>query len=740
MGDTRKTYRAGLAGKAARLRYKQSPAGRATAKRYRDKHRKGPPRTESDRAARLKRADEKRFIGCDGEGAGKDLQGRQHYMLFRMGDRELWTGKPLLTLEILQFILSAPADDYYVGFSFGYDVTMILRDLPDDKLKDLIERKYQHSDTVWNGFGLNYLHKNYLRVSRIASGPGKPKSVPGSGRTIYETFGFFQKSFVVSATDFGAGIAEERAMIAATKDQRGKDDWTIGTLERDYCAVECRMLGEMMETFRANCINIRTDKLPKGLRPRTWNGAGKLASATHKAYGTLRAADLVAHRPGGVGTPPEVLAMAQTAYYGGRFEVTRIGRVPGPIYEYDLNSAYPSAMLRLPCLLHGEWRKVSPAWLRAAPPEALWLASFRFRHTVPAGGVANLYGLPVRQDRQPEPKNAGRLFWPNEGNGVYWSPEYQAARKLGCEATFHKTGGWAFETKCDCQPFAWVSELYAERKRLGSQTAGYPLKLAINALYGQLARRVGDNPPYANLIWAGLITALTRARMIDAAALDPDAIAMIATDGLLSTRKLELPIGDALGEWETKRYDDGVFIAQPGIYWGDRPTDDAKRRQKSRGISLAFFGRPGVTERFESAWQDFRDADRAAGKGGVAVFPPVVPLHVDLFIGTKLAVSRGKPQTSGRWITAVDNPDPANPNEGLPRMINMAWSGKRGGYRWESDGAVWTYPPAGGADVFTKPHRSDPGLIEGMDLSRLELDDQPDHLDLEPHAIGDQWH
>lgn len=72
----------------------------------------------------------KPFTGCDGEGCGKDELGRQLYMLFRMGERELFTGHHLRTEELLNFICDHPANEILVGFAFGYDVTMILRDLP----------------------------------------------------------------------------------------------------------------------------------------------------------------------------------------------------------------------------------------------------------------------------------------------------------------------------------------------------------------------------------------------------------------------------------------------------------------------------------------------------------------------------------------------------------------------------------------------------------------------------------
>src|SRR6185436_13148937 len=83
----------------------------------------------------------KPFTGCDGEGAGTDELGRQLYLLFRMGDRELFTGSHLSTEELLDFICDHPADEILVGFAFGYDVTMMLRDLDRERLNRLFEPK-----------------------------------------------------------------------------------------------------------------------------------------------------------------------------------------------------------------------------------------------------------------------------------------------------------------------------------------------------------------------------------------------------------------------------------------------------------------------------------------------------------------------------------------------------------------------------------------------------------------------
>jgi hypothetical protein len=119
---------------------------------------------------------------------------------------------------------------------------------------------------------------------------------------------------------------------------------------------------------------------------------------------------------------PSLIALASAAYYGGRFEVTRIGAIGGPIFDYDINSAYPDVMRDLPCLEHGEWREWSARAmaLDLDPACHVFVAPLRFDHgsasREASGDRMNVCGLPIRQ-------KSGRLFWPVKGAGVYWSCE-----------------------------------------------------------------------------------------------------------------------------------------------------------------------------------------------------------------------------------------------------------------------------------------------------------------------------
>jgi hypothetical protein len=648
-----------------------------------------------EKVRRSRRLYERPFVGCDGEGAGTDEYGRQDYLLFRMGGRELYTGVRLQTGELLDFICDHPAKDILVGFAFGYDVTMILRDLADAQKARLFEPRQfgaGHSPFVWfEDFDIDYLPRQYLRVRRVRrirdplTGKVKRVGVKGSLRTIYETFGFFQKSFLKVVEEFNCGSVDERRTIAESKQRRGDDAWRIDQAERDYCALECEMLAELMTKLRDYCS-------AAGIMPRSWNGAGKLAKALLKAHDAPRS------RQVNEWVPAEVRDLANMAYYGGRFEITRTGLIDGDVHEYDIASAYPDAMRSLPCLEHGQWQKLEGQELGKS--SKLFVAVVTFSCPSKSDGMGQLGGFPIRS-------REGHLYWPLRGGGVYWSPEIRSAERMGFNVKY-KTG-WAYHTDCHCKPFDWIEPLFDYRKSIGKSGPGYPIKLSINSLYGAQAQRIGQGL-YANMVYAGLTTAFTRARLNDAIALAPGQVVMIATDGVYSLKPLPLETGEKLGQWEHEKLR-GLFIVQPGLYWCPE-----KRKRKSRGLSGKFFEEPGRTEGFEDAWRDYLAADNS----GLAADFPVVRVPVPGFIGLKLAQARGKPELAGTWV---------NDHRG----ISFDYRNKRSG-DIRCGGHVVTGIKRGAPGLVSLPHRDflNAGGAEPWEAARLMLVEQPDYVDLGP--------
>jgi DNA polymerase type B, organellar and viral len=701
------------------------------------------------------------FIGIDGEGGGTNQHGQQDYLLVCARDEAgeviaqcFKDNNRLTTVDCLEFILSLPRYANIVGFFFDYDVTQILRDLPPNRLERLLKDRgpdnvevseetvdphsvesaetahhpapgrqlspYTYVDIADKHYGIEYVPKQHFTVVRMertkpdANHPqGKRKPIPRTARTVNEVGGFFQSSFVKALKDWNVGDADILDMIELKKAEREHFNKIDEEIHR-YCEEECRLLAELMTKFRVTC-NEATTAVREELNnpdinmvPSKWRGAGWLAGALHESCKTplsreyFSKREMAANRRAKTSNTtrkskawnadvcaqldPELEELVKEAYYGGRFEISCTGHIPGPVYEYDINSAYPAAMMQLPCPVHTKWKRV------VRPKGTVYIAELVFEH--PSNTLCA--GFPFRTADH-------RIRFPLRGRGVYWSVEIEAARKLGAKVEFISV--WEAEKCCDCHPYSWVEPLYNYRKSIDKGTRGKAIKLGLNALYGKLAQRKGARK-WHDIVSAGLITAIIRAKLMEAVALDPAAIVMLATDAIYSTRPLNLDIGAALGTWEPKIREQGLFVAMPGIYWA---MGAATQTPKTRGIPRALVQKHA--DRFEAAWDNFFNSaawniyinlaaltpalpsDLSAYSFGsfpddveypsysdppqymdaiahyVPLFPedlipPTTSFPMTTFIGLRLALHRNDLTLAGRWTSS-------------DRAMDFTWKNKR---------------------------------------------------------------
>jgi len=566
--------------------------------------------------------------------------------------------RPLTAKECFEFLLDQPRHAYLVVFFGSYDFSQILRQLPIGRLKhlgvgmtydpiddtdpDAVEADHRNhpekdkwTDITLEGakYRLKYIKGHSLKIARAEPNPeklGRLRTVANSQRTVHETRGFFQKSFAKATDEWledDPKVMDKatRKKIAYFKMRREHFNlMTPGII--DYCETECRLLAAMMDKLRATCLDGEValeEKTGQALKlwPKDPQGAGTMAARLHKSAKTpQRRRYRIDYRTGearpvnakGVIYMPEhdpdFMSYAKWGYYGGRFEVSRAGLL-GTVYNYDINSAYPANMVGLPCPLCTKWRELPKG--TEPPPGVRYLAEVVFDHPDDAVWC----GLPVRM-------KDGFLRWPRKGRGAYWSVEIEAAKKhLGVTVDYKRV--WVADECCDHICYGWVEEVYEFRKGLGKQVKGHVIKLAVNSLYGKFAQQIGS-APYRDPISAGLITAATRAQLIEAIGTlprtDHDKVVMLATDGVYSTVPLPgLDIGEKLGQWEhdpKKQVYKDMFIVQPGMYFfptilndiraANEPNiakDKAAGTVKSRGIHRSLvYDHQGD---FEKSWREF---------------------------------------------------------------------------------------------------------------------------------------
>lgn len=471
------------------------------------------------------------FIAYDGE--GQDVKGVHQLILLSNSKGESImdnsrTGQ-LGWRDWLPFI-TRYKDARHVWYSFGYDVNMMFKDLDKElKIQIFKESKRVKVEDYW----IKYIPRKILTIS-------KNKQT----YTHYDVFGFFQTSFIRALNGWNIATPD---IIEQGKKLRV--DFSTQSLDfmRQYNIAECEKLVEVMSKL-SDCI--KSAKIPP---LRSWHGAGAISS---RFLNDWNVAD---HETNLIPTPQnqELFNARKFAYFGGRSELFIRGLIDQPIYHYDINSAYPAATRFIPSLANTTWHYIDKE--KELKSDDFGLVSCVWSWN----SITRVGALPFR-------KNNNAVIFSQDGKGWYHNVEYQAAKKKGYKMKF--LGAWVLDRPYDLFLNKPISDMAAFRMELKKikDLGNIPIKLGLNSLYGKLAQRpiLRDDGTYqygkyADLFFAGFITAHTRAQILDN--IDLNNVIMIATDGVFSKTPLKVDIGENLGQWEYTEHQKGIFL-QAGLY------------------------------------------------------------------------------------------------------------------------------------------------------------------------------
>ena len=479
------------------------------------------------------------FIAWDGEGTTVGLGVPQPYVLFgnsKPGER-LKAERGLSTVECFDLLLFSKQMhpwSIFIGFSINYDVNQMLCDLPVPHLKVI----HKQNKVTWNGYRVHWFPGKWLYVRRIKD----QQSV-----IFYDVFGFFQSSFIVACEKFLGENDPEIGQIREGKARRASFLYSeLETFIIPYWERELSLLVRLAES-------LRNDLDSAGIKISSWHGPGAVAS---KVFSLNHIKDYLDRD-----IPRSVNVAAQYAYAGGRFEQFRCGHYPHRVYEYDINSAYPSGIVGLPNLRNGAWEHVE-----TFEPDSfgVWHIDHDGRET-----VRELYV-------EPQPlfcrHQGGHISYPTETRGYYWTPE------AALVSTTSILGGWVFRGD-GTLPFEFVREMYDRRRewKLKGISAEKALKLALNSMYGKMAQRIGgayrdgrvEIPAWHQLEWAGWVTSAARAKLYRAILLNPSSVIATETDAIFTISPIDLPVSKNLGEWELTEFDNITYI-QSGFYYAEQ--------------------------------------------------------------------------------------------------------------------------------------------------------------------------
>jgi DNA polymerase type B, organellar and viral len=576
------------------------------------------------------------FIAVDSEGIGK---GEEHRNVLLSVGTQSYTARDMQAglqwHEVFEFIwkqYQANKRAAFVGFSLGYDLNMWLATLTREKAHMLLtkegrfKRKIRHrvgrqihfpvrvplpegisSSYTFYGWEIDMLAFKaltikpmvcdcYMREKWAVKCPHQKEKAKVKKVTICDVFSFFQSAFlnVIDPENWaddpdGWPITQEEYDII----QEGKSDLRLNATKIDadfirYNVTEnialSRVMGRLAQGLWDIGIHVNKDK---------WYGPGATAEAWLKKNSTKTAAQSVSSYP----DLKWVLPIAKASYYGGWFEIFSHGLIQGESFNYDINSAYPYAISKLPCLC-GKWRHG-----QGVPPQS------GNQDFILCYAKINSYGK--RIGAMPFRRKDFSIIRPKATTGWYWAEEIVAAADAGLIDSITITE-WVQYLPCDHEPpFKDIERIYYDRLKAGKNSAkGLAIKLTINSIYGKFAQTVGK-APYNNWFYASWITSHCRTQILDAIGSHQagvQAVLMVATDGIIFDEpheefdaEIDKFVADhprdlfgrenkkdyRLGEWERKVYRN-LRIFKPGVYWDDEGLKKV-HKIKARGIPKKHF-------------------------------------------------------------------------------------------------------------------------------------------------------
>lgn len=555
----------------------------------------GPPKRHYGKVA------PKTFVAWDGEGVTES--GRHHYVILAAstGDYLISEDGPratgLGTVECIELLLDVATRNpgaTHVIYGGGYDANKILKDLAysETRLRKL-----------WNTEGVFYKH---YHIEWIRGKWLEIRDLHNNRRIkLYDVISFFQQSFVKTLNQWAGSLSpkvlKNVKAIQAMKEKRGLFKWSERQEILLYCQQELDALVELMLAF---CSNHTAAGLPTLT---SFYGPGAIANSllkTHSVQKCMYVAD------GALNTA------ALHAFAAGRIERLRYGNHEGPVRIYDINSAYPYSISRLPSL-EGGWKHYRVRG-RTVAPRPMSLYRVRLLHH-------NQYASPIFY-RKGLAKSRP-IFFPNPDPKAcietwVWTPEYEILLDLGFP--FEVVEVYEFCGDLDSRPFAWLENLYYKRLeyKRNNNPAEKNLKLAYNSIYGKFVQQAGwkvkhEIPKWHQIEWGGYVTSDTRAKLFRAmASLNFNEIVGVETDSIIvaSERAPNVALGDRLGEWGVTEYD-GITYIQSGVYWLKKDGEWEDKYSKGRGYL------PGTLRREDilKAWDENPVGDWTLQRDGFAV-------------------------------------------------------------------------------------------------------------------------
>jgi hypothetical protein len=449
-----------------------------------------------------------------------------NYVLLGNSEKYIFNVGGLSLIESLDFLFNDNKENE-IGFFFriDYDLNMIFANSDFEKDEKLICDFFDGEQIKIGGYNLTYYRHKILIMRK-----GKKR------KNFYDVSNFLQTSFLKTLDKFEIEISKkDLEFIEKFKDKRS--GFTYDEIQQiiEYNKKECK--------YGIDLVKRIYDLLPNDLKTTKLYGSSSIAHKFLKNYEMEKVnfffLDILNSKP------------FENAYFGGRMEALKIGKFD-KCYKYDINSAYPTTINELREVRSVEINNKFDIKKDKIVSTNLYFIEFEINDY-------NSIGLlPFRL-------KSGYLIFPKKVKNYFYGVEIIEALKFPNTTIKIKQeikiglGLELFNNQ--------IKELYDLRLKLKKKNdlRQYIYKILINSIYGKFAQQTGRKT-FLNFYYAGLITASTRAKLLNAVRGYENEIIFFATDGILSKKKLpNVLINQKLGGWDFERYI-SAYVVQSGVY------------------------------------------------------------------------------------------------------------------------------------------------------------------------------
>jgi hypothetical protein len=462
-----------------------------------------------------------------------------------------------------KFMIPKNLKTIYFCWNLRFDAQAILKLLPYDKLVELWKAKDNRIE--FEGYRITYIPKKMLTISLIE---GKRGAIH-----LYDASQYYgNKSLDSQAKEYlnegKLGTVSAKEIGKSREYYDGNYDEIVRYCKRD-AELTLRLANLSMENMRKLGFNPSNPISPASISRKYQRKRG-----FPKSLKKMKGMELKAN------------VVAMKAYKGGVFATYQRGMFNQPLYDYDVNSCYPNIMVDLP-----DWRNGRFENIEKEPEnyEYGWVLCDIDTEYIPHQDkehytVKEIYEDIGEWDMQ---YTAKKVTYPTGlRTVVLTTDEYRWLKEEGEYVKWLDEGiGWVQENDNYPNPFVWMKEMYRERQKAkgeGNGAMAQTMKLLMNSLYGSTVQRKNGVGDLSNFCYGSYITGRARKQMFEVVKANKSYIVNVATDGLLSTCKLDLKCSEELGEWEYHEYTRGLIIGN-GIrqLW----KEDGSYETHARGIT-----------------------------------------------------------------------------------------------------------------------------------------------------------